>query len=80
MSGIWTSCPPERRTGRATEEAYRLTMAQAEKRHAEFDNATSGAFDPNRLDAWVRALETEMPELCGRAANCWVRHRSPLGW
>lgn len=55
-------------------------MAQAEKRHAEFDNATSGAFDPNRLDAWVRALETEMRELCGRAANCWVRHRSPLGW
>lgn len=64
----------------AIEGAYRLTLSRTQERHAEFDAATSGTFDPGRLDVWVRVLETEMRDLCGWEAHCWVRHRNPLGW
>jgi hypothetical protein len=72
--------PPERRTHAAIEGAYRVALAQASQRHARFDTATSGTFDPPKLGAWVRALEKEMRALCGSEARCWVRHRTPLGW
>ena len=64
----------------AIESAYRLTLSRTQERHARFDAATSGTFDPGRLGVWVRVLETEMRELCGWEAHYWVRHRSPLGW
>jgi hypothetical protein len=72
--------PAEQRTTSAIERAYRLALAQADERHAQFDAATSGTFDPQKLGAWVRALETEMRSLCGWEERCWVRHRTPLGW
>jgi hypothetical protein len=72
--------PESDRTPAAVESAYALTLSRTQERHAQFDAATSGTFDPARLGAWVRALETEMRELCGWEAPCWVRHRSPLGW
>ena len=72
--------PPERRTQGAIDRAYRLVLAQSEQRHASFDAATSGTFDPPKLGAWVRALEQDMRRVCGTRPECWVRHRSPLGW
>jgi hypothetical protein len=72
--------PESDRTPAAVESAYALTLSRTQERHAQFDAATSGTFDPARLGAWVRALETEMRELCGWEPHCWVRHRSPLGW
>ena len=72
--------PAERRTNAGIEGAYRLVLAQTSERHAKFDAATSGTFDPPRLGSWVRALEKEMRRLCGSEARCWVRHQTPLGW
>jgi hypothetical protein len=72
--------PASSRSDSAIQRAHALALAHAEERHAKFDAATSGTFDPPRLGAWVRLLETEMRELCGRESQCWVRHRSPLGW
>ena len=72
--------PPERRTQAAIERAYHQALAEAGDRHARFDAATSGTFDPPKLGAWVRALEKEMRSLCGWEARCWVRHQTPLGW
>jgi hypothetical protein len=72
--------PPSSREPSAIARAYRLTLSHAAERHARFDSATSGTYDPGRLDAWVRVLEDEMRRLCGREAHCWVRHRNPLGW
>ena len=72
--------PAADRTPSNIESAYRLTLSHAAERHRNFDAATSGTFDPQKLVMWVRLLETEMRRLCGREAHCWVRHRNPLGW
>jgi hypothetical protein len=72
--------PSERRTDAKIEGAFRVALTQAQQRHANFDAATSGTFDPAKLGTWVRALETEMRRLCGWEPRCWVRHQTPLGW
>lgn len=80
LSARIAEIPPERRNVSSIESAYRLTLAHTQERHAKFDAATSGTFDPAKLGLWVSVLETEMRGLCGKAAHCWVRHRNPLGW
>ena len=80
LSASIAEIPATSRTPASVESAYRLTLSHAQERHTNFDAATSGTFDPQKLVMWVRLLETEMRRLCGREAHCWVRHRNPLGW
>lgn len=80
LSWSLSKLPDSQRESSGLESAYRLTLSRSRERHAEFDAATSGTFDPDRLDTWVRVLETEMRDLCGIEAHCWVRHRNPMGW
>jgi hypothetical protein len=80
LSASLAEIPAPDRTHSNIESAYRLTLSHAAERHRNFDAATSGTFDPQKLAMWVRLLETEMRRLCGREAHCWVRHRNPLGW
>ncbi len=75
-----SEAPAASRSQTAVTRAYQLAMAGADDRHARFDAATSGTFDPPRLGVWVRALEKEMRRLCGWEAHCWVRHQTPMGW
>ncbi len=53
--------------------AYELTLQHAQERHNTFDRETSGKFDPDSLERWVRVLEHQLTDLCDEPAPCPVR-------
>lgn len=67
---------PERRDKVAL-RLYELTLKQIKERNAELDGDTSGTFAPRALEKWVRILDSELKELCGKGPACKVRTKDP---
>lgn len=63
--------PDRRRT--VAPGIHLLVLEKAGTRHADFDQATSGQFDPRDLEKWVRVLESQMADYCGTGSECQVR-------
>ena len=63
---------PERR-GDLAPRLHELILEKAQNRHTEFDGETSGKFDPDNLEKWVRVLQVQMSRLCGSEPHCEVR-------
>lgn len=67
---------PGRRDVAAT-RLYELTLEQVKERNAQLDADTSGSVDQRAIEKWVRVLESEMKELCGKGPKCKVRTKDP---
>ncbi len=67
---------PERRGAVAT-RLHELTLKQIRERNAQLDADTSGTFDQRAIEKWVRVLESELKELCGKGPECRVRTKDP---
>jgi hypothetical protein len=71
-----TKLGPERRDELAA-RLYTATQQRLDERQAELDGDTSGTFAPRALEKWVRVLESELKELCGKGPQCRVRTKDP---
>ena len=56
---------------------YTATLEHMKERNAQLDGDTSGTFAPRALEKWVRVLESELKELCGKGPRCRVRTEDP---
>jgi hypothetical protein len=56
---------------------YTATLERMQERNAQLDGDTSGTFAPRALEKWVRVLESELKELCGKGPKCRVRTEDP---
>ena len=63
---------PERRSA-LVPRLHAIVLESARSRHSEFDGETSGTFDRDDLEKWVRVLDNQMNRLCGSGATCQVR-------
>ncbi len=69
--------PPDQRTAELTQRLLTITLSHTRERHAAFDAETSGTFEPQMLEKWVRVMERQ---LCGdedQADACPVRTSGP---
>jgi hypothetical protein len=57
----------------AVARLYQNARLRADDRHIEFDGDTSGTYDPESLERWVRWAEAKMKRLCSEEDHCPVR-------